>query len=283
MRFLLHVLLITGITVGLSGCEAISGLLPGGGDEDVAVDGADPALPADGPEATEGATPAEGTEGEEGVDAGAEAGTETPDGAVPEDGTVAEQFDDPIIPETNPVGNVPLDLIASTDPEERVRIIQRDRPDPFDILRTTPTVELPEETLAPPSPPTPDAPGPGEGDFDEDGDFAPIPELVPIAPPPPPQPETARAVTVTGVVQLGSVPYAIVNAPNEPHSRYVRTGQFLSNGQVLVKRIDLFPGVADPVVVLEEFGIEVSREVGDPGTRAAQEDGSPEQLGDEFG
>jgi hypothetical protein len=70
-----------------------------------------------------------------------------------------------------------------------------------------------------------------------------------------------------GVVQIGLVPHAIVQAPNEPSSRYVRAGQRLANGQVLVRRIEV-NGAADPVVVLEENGMEVVTAVGEGGSPA---------------
>ncbi len=79
--------------------------------------------------------------------------------------------------------------------------------------------------------------------------------------PPIPQPTLAREVEVTGVVTIGNTTQAIVKAPNEPSSRYVSVGQRLANGQVLVKRIDMNPG-SDPVVILEENGIEVPVVVG---------------------
>lgn len=266
MRFFLHILLVTGLAIGLSSCDTISGLLPGESSDDANLtDDGSPVASAD-PNAVE-TDPADGTT----PDPAAGPDDATPD--VPVDGSVpAEGFGDPVVEESTPVGNVPLDLITSTDPEERIRLVQRDRPDPFDILRTTPTVEVPEEVLNPPAAPSPATPSPAtpsapEPSPPEDVELAPIPDLVPFVPPPPPQPETARAVTVTGVVQIGTVPYAIVNAPNEPHSRYVRSGQFLSNGQVLVKRINMSPGGVDPVVILEEFGIEVARQVGSPGAR----------------
>ncbi len=79
--------------------------------------------------------------------------------------------------------------------------------------------------------------------------------------PPIPQPTLARQVEVTGVVKIGGTVQAIVKAPNEPTSRYVGVGQRLSNGQILVKRIELNPGL-DPIVILEENGIEVPMAVG---------------------
>ncbi len=79
--------------------------------------------------------------------------------------------------------------------------------------------------------------------------------------PPIPQPTLAREVEVTGVVTIGNSTQAIVRAPGEPSSRYVSAGQRLANGQVLVKRIEMNPG-SDPVVILEENGMEVSVMVG---------------------
>jgi hypothetical protein len=75
----------------------------------------------------------------------------------------------------------------------------------------------------------------------------------------------ARAVKVMGVIQIGNTAHAIVQAPNEPTSRYVRVGQRLSNGEVLVKRIEMNRGAEEPVVVLEQFGIEVPIAVGQGG------------------
>jgi len=88
----------------------------------------------------------------------------------------------------------------------------------------------------------------------------PLPDFEPALPPLP-EPDLARAVRVTGVVQVGNEVRAIVEPPDET-SRYVRIGDYLANGQVLVKRIDLNAG-PQPVVILEQFGIEVARPVGD--------------------
>ena len=84
-----------------------------------------------------------------------------------------------------------------------------------------------------------------------------IPELPPI-----PQPDLAMGIEVTGVVEVGGTAQAIVKAPNEPFSRYVKPGQYLSNGQVLVKRIVMTQDSL-PIVVFEQFGVEVSRTVGE--------------------
>jgi hypothetical protein len=86
-----------------------------------------------------------------------------------------------------------------------------------------------------------------------------------------PEPKLAQAVEVTGVVTIGGITQAIIKAPNEPTGRHVEVGQRLSNGQVLVKRIEANAG-SDPIVVFEENGQEVSRGVGE---KAMPEDGTP--------
>jgi hypothetical protein len=83
----------------------------------------------------------------------------------------------------------------------------------------------------------------------------------------PPQPDIARAVEVTGVVQVGSQTRIIVKAPDEPSSRYVQVGQRLSNGRVLVKRLEQSGG--QPIVILEENGIEVAKAIGEVPTASA--------------
>ena len=100
-----------------------------------------------------------------------------------------------------------------------------------------------------------------------------LPGLVPELPPLP-EPEIARAIAVTGVVQAGGRTNAIVQVPNEPTSRYVQAGQRVANGQVLVKRIEMNRGPT-PVVILEQYGIEVARGVGDAPVEAAEGAGSP--------
>jgi hypothetical protein len=88
-------------------------------------------------------------------------------------------------------------------------------------------------------------------------------------------------VLVSGVVQIGNTAFAIVNAPNEPNSRYVKAGQRLSNGQVLVRRIEMNAG-SEPVVVLEQYGVEVVRSVesGAPSPSATPAASVPGSNGD---
>ncbi|MBW4654997.1 MAG: hypothetical protein KME20_18430 [Kaiparowitsia implicata GSE-PSE-MK54-09C] len=209
---------------------------------------------------------------------------------VGEDGVAVQpSFADPLIPgvEDLPSGRVPPDLISSTPADQRVRTVSRNRQDPFALVPGSPVVvSFPDPEPEPAPQFTNGANNGGIGVAPAGqlgappsqlppGSFAPVPNLVPGAngngegpavaaapppPPPPPQPTLARGVEILGVVQVGSIAHAIVRAPNEPTSRYVRVGQRLSNGEVLVKRIDMRS--EDPLVVLEQFGIEVPLAVG---------------------
>ncbi|MEG4995136.1 hypothetical protein QUB19_24780 [Microcoleus sp. B4-C5] len=97
----------------------------------------------------------------------------------------------------------------------------------------------------------------------------PPPPVIPVVPPPP-STDLATGTEVSGVVKVGNETQVIVKVPNEPTSRYVKVGQRLSNGQVLVKRVDLKQG-ADPIVILEENGVEVAKGVGEkPPSRQPQ-------------
>ena len=69
----------------------------------------------------------------------------------------------------------------------------------------------------------------------------------------------ANAVEINGVVQVGGQVSAIVQVPGEPTSRYVNAGDYLASGSVFVKRIEVGE---EPVVILEQNGIEVIRSVG---------------------
>jgi len=84
---------------------------------------------------------------------------------------------------------------------------------------------------------------------------------IPPVTPPRPTAAAAEQIEVTGVIAIGTTPQAIVKSPDEPSSRYVGVGQRLSNGRVLVKRIEMNPG-GEPVVVFEQNGIEISKSVG---------------------
>ena len=96
--------------------------------------------------------------------------------------------------------------------------------------------------------------------------------VAPPLPPPPPDTKAAEATIVTGTVEISDKIYAILTAPNEPATQ-VEAGQLISNGKVLVKRIDI--NSEPPIVVLQQNGVEVFRRVGDAPKVAAQSTPTP--------
>ncbi|MBE9137596.1 hypothetical protein IQ254_10285 [Nodosilinea sp. LEGE 07088] len=209
-------------------------------------------------------------------------GEELPIEAVPvpeEEVAVDPEFAEPLVPvapQLSPIARA--DLIQSTDPNERVQQINSSRPDPFAIVPIPP----PPQVVAPPTIPggsvavgtppaptpgaaaTPGAAGPGAGATSGAGGTSSSPGATaasPLAPLPAlPQPTLAQTVLVTGVMTIGNENFAVVET--SAGSQYVRAGQRVANGQVLVKRIDVRG--SDPMVVFEQNGIEVSRPVGGP-------------------
>ncbi|MEM7796160.1 MAG: hypothetical protein AAF579_17110 [Cyanobacteria bacterium P01_C01_bin.118] len=160
------------------------------------------------------------------------------------------------------------DLIQSTDPNERAIGVERTRSDPFADL-TIPLVppqpiEVPDTTAANNGASAGQRATSAQGNNSPSGaqerpgletpqelessrpEIAELPEI--------PQPTNARAVRVSGVIQIGGEPYAIVKAPDEVE-RYVRTGDRIAGGSVVVKRIDTRS--TEPRVILVENGIEV--------------------------
>jgi hypothetical protein len=148
---------------------------------------------------------------------------------------------------TPPVAAATAGLIQPTNPNQRTQQVQKGRPDPFaELYDPQPQVAAAPKPKPPSIPVTPVLKP------------APLPPPMPVAPP---QPDLARSTTVLGVVEVGNQFQAIVQVPNEATSRYVSEGQRLADGQVTVKRIEMYPG-SEPVVILEQFGQEVSRAVG---------------------
>jgi hypothetical protein len=186
----------------------------------------------------------------------------------------AETFEEPLLPGLPSAAEIAsAELISSTSPSARLQQIERARQDPFALVAVPPP-----PTVAPPPAGAGGGGGGGGGGatpVTNGGGTTPGPNgggspIVPL--PALPQPTTAQGVVVTGIVQINGERYAIVDAPGEPTSRYVRPGDRLSNGRILVKRIDTRPG-SEPVLVLEENGIEVARPVGGsaPGNSPVEE------------
>ncbi|MEA5511693.1 hypothetical protein VB715_18115 [Crocosphaera sp. UHCC 0190] len=83
-----------------------------------------------------------------------------------------------------------------------------------------------------------------------------------------PIPNEARGVFVSGVVKFNGKSVAIVKVPNENVARQVTEGAALSNGQVRVKSIN--GNSLQPYIVLEQYGLNVSRAVGEPAEEPVQ-------------
>ena len=120
---------------------------------------------------------------------------------------------------------------------------------PARTAATPPSKVTPPARIAPTAPGKTTLPGP-----------VPAPKFKPELPKLP-EPTVAQSIEITGVADVEGVPKAIVKVPNEP-SRTVQEGDRLANGQVLVKRIEVNRGPS-PVVVLEQYGIEVAKQVGE--------------------
>ncbi|MEL6816860.1 MAG: hypothetical protein AAFP03_18945, partial [Cyanobacteria bacterium J06598_3] len=191
----------------------------------------------------------------------------------------AEAFTDPTVA-SQATGTVSADLISSTDPDARARQVQRSRTDPF---ATLPIPPAPEPVIAPVAAQgnnaaaNSGASAGGSGGGAAAGATAnvppePTPPPVRVQPnneplvlpspiaqlPPVPQPVIAPTVSVSGVIQMGNEPYAILRSGSEPE-RYVRVGDRIAGGAVRVKRIETL--AFEPRVILEENGIEVSRPI----------------------
>ncbi len=197
-----------------------------------------------------------------------------------EDKGEAEIFTEALVPAAPGFAAIArANLIQSTDADERRRLVNSSRPDPFA------TVPIPPPPLVTLSPSTTVTPGAGNG-------TAGLP--LPVSPPSPPRgqspvtppqpsppgatppvpggavngaglppspPLQADQVEVTGVIALGGHSYAIVRSPEQPGGQYLKVGQrFGAGNQILVKRIDMKG--QEPIVVLEEKGREVQRFVG---------------------
>lgn len=165
-------------------------------------------------------------------------------------------------------------LTRPTNPDERLRVVKSGRPDPFAEIvpavvpetsspRTVPTQGRPASTVQVPKATTPKASVPKASSAPKPSSPSTKPSTTPgkIVLPTLPKPEVAQGVKVTGVINLGGRPKAILKAPGEKATRTVGVGERIANGQVLVKSINL-SNPAAPVVVLEQSGMKVRVSVG---------------------
>jgi len=207
-----------------------------------------------------------------------------------------QSFNNPVVPgkQVSKVASATLNLIQPTNATERVGVVSKGRTDPFAQIAGQTVSAMPYNTAARPVPVLPRLPTASTVGRKLPASSTALnqqknrisstqiakrpnssltsvlprvlpqivsnPTLVSVLPPPT-QPELAKAVLVTGVVLIGEEPQAIIKVPNEPTSRYVQAGQRLANG-VLIKRIEMNEGY-NPAVILEQFGIEVAKMVGE--------------------
>jgi len=117
---------------------------------------------------------------------------------------------------------------------------------------TPPRPSLPPTANRPPLASRPTAPTPPTG----------VSPNATAAVPTRPSTPQADSIVVSGVVQVNGQVYAIIQESAGFPSTYVRVGQRLANGAVVVKRINITPG-GEPTVVLEQNGVEVTKVVGE--------------------
>ena len=180
--------------------------------------------------------------------------------------------------------SAPKGLIPSTNPTTLP--IAKGRIDPFSSVTVAPVkLSIPAETTQPsktesnkpqsdtnqPNKTQPNKPQPNKTQPDKTQSTKPQPDKAqpdkpqstkpqPDKAQPLPSTDLARAVEVKGVMQVGERLAAIVQESDEKISRSVSAGEYLSNGAVLVKRIDLGSN-EEPLVILEQNGVEVIKAV----------------------
>ena len=150
-----------------------------------------------------------------------------------------------------------LGLVPATNPEIRVKGNVRGRQDPFSVITIQPKLVQNEEVVDDTS--TSNIPSQR---FNSKNTNPTVVSSPPQTSLPTFEPTLAQNVIISGLIEVAGRPKLIVEAPEESSSRYVEVGQYLSNGQILVKSIDMnhFP---TPLVILEQYGVEVEVAIGE--------------------
>jgi hypothetical protein len=201
------------------------------------------------------------------------------DGVVSLSATKPQSF---LKPAVSPMAVIPVPsvpgLITPTNARMRVPTIVTGRTDPFASIATAPIklISTNKPAVALPSP----LPAPTQNRRLPAFKTPPIatvplnetslpPMSLPSLPSVPVSPTAlADTIEVSGVVKVGSRWSVIVKEPEAQTSRYVHPGSYLANGQVLVKRIVASAG-SDPIVVLQQNGVEITRTIGSGSDRLA--------------
>lgn len=167
-----------------------------------------------------------------------------------------------LIPPTTSVERLPQVSIGRSDPFAAIATnplvmpapASRPTSSPAPLLQSQPTTQ-PQSTQPLPLVPLPQLPAANSSN---------PPSLPSVAVQPAPvvatQPTSPRII-VSGVVQLSDRVAAIVEVPGEGTSRYVGPGEYIDNGRVLVRQIDV-SNAQEPRVILVQDGVEMVRTVG---------------------
>ena len=155
-------------------------------------------------------------------------------------------------------------LLRSTNPEIRVRESIRGRQDPFSTIIIKPEIEIEPEKEEPDSSSNRNQQRnqpPNQRTVQPNPNITSTPTIESLETPEvEPPTDLAESVLITGLIEIGDRIKIILQAPGEATSRYVNIGQYVSNGQVLVKRIEY--GFPAPTVILEQSGIEIAKVIG---------------------
>jgi hypothetical protein len=148
-------------------------------------------------------------------------------------------------------------LIPATNPDDRARTSIRGRNDPFSGVALNPRIKLKEDENKPVAK-VAEKPSNtiASRDYNTRDRYSDRYEEV-SAPQAAPDTALAMNVVVSGIYQANGRTKLIVKAPEEESSRYVEVGERLSNGQVLVKRVNRSE------VILEQSGQEVTKTIGE--------------------
>lgn len=188
----------------------------------------------------------------------------------------------PVVEENSkalPEGTLPESLISKTDPLRRLPQVRVGRSNPFGSLTVSPRVVTTATVASPVAVPQAPQVLPSLGTLATAPVNLPLPlrsspngplPSIPVPPtgtvrpsaPVPLAASLARQIRISGAMQVGDRLSIIVEVPNEHTSRPVTVGDYIGNGSVLVKRIEM-RGNQEPRVIFEENGVEVVREVGD--------------------
>lgn len=164
-------------------------------------------------------------------------------------------------------------LIPATDPDARVRSSVRGRNDPFSVVALNPRIKIKEEAKLKQEVAKQPNKTANQGDnTNRQNEFAKQNQanrndtnLDFSAPQPIIEPTLANNVVISGLYKANGRTRLIVKAPEESNSRYVEVGQYLSNGQVLVKRVEQNSS-SNPTIILEQSGTEVEKTIGENST-----------------